>query len=548
MGSPGGRLRPDQGRRVLLPALLLGVFLVPASVPAYRFYVNGQTDWRVAGAEYAARWAAGVWGQGEELVWQVAPQSGFDVMFDSPEGALPYVERALAAWSELPTADIAWRLDGVGDPIDEPTARRDGRNTILVHPLETSGASGVARIWQKRSADDGPWEIFGCDVVMNGSLWAEIPEDVTEEDREAYRESRRERSVNLFVHEFGHCLGLAHAGALSTARRFEPVPHGYRAIHPRDPAMSYGYDQAEPEGLSADDVIGASLLRPAAGWLETAGSISGTLKLAGTGEPAPYAQVWALPVADPLPGRIGAFGDGDGEFVIEGLPAGDYALWAQPILEQGAHGGLIAQDPPLDLDDSVAGGLVRVGAGQTQGDLEIPLRRGRTVRAPPGVFREETDRAPATSIVGRPGSPCSGTSIRAESPYPADGPAWFSYHASSLRYDRWRATVVTMEWSPPAQNVILDWAGSYRNWWWSRSDNTVKLYEEELSELAASSPVLDISIAGWRIERRGSAVRHTMEIAWPESAAASLRFRSADGACHGEPVVVCHVSGCEIHP
>lgn len=540
------RGRPDPGRTILLAAVMLGSLFAPASTRAYRFYVDGRPDSRVAGAEYATRWAADVWGPGEELGWQVAPQSDFDVMFDSPEGALPYVERALAAWSDLPTADIRWQLDGVGDAVDEATARRDGRDTIYLDPLGDMGPAGVARIWFERSGADAVWEILGCDVVLNSDLWAEIPEEIDPEDVDTYRESRREGSVSLFVHEFGHCLGLAHAAALSTSNRFERLQHEFRFVHPRDPAMSYGYNQRTPEGLSADDVIGASLLRPATGLRGATGGISGTLQLAGTGEPAPYVHVWALPVGDPLRGRIGAFSDGDGEFVIEGLPAGDYALWAQPILQQGAHPRLIAKDPPLDLDDSVFGGLVRVEAGQTRGDLEIPLQRGRTVRAPPGVFRAEGDRVPTTSIVGRRLSPCSGLALRAESPYPADGPAWSTYHSPSLRYDRWRATTVMMDWSGGAENVVLDWAGTYRNWWWSWSEDTVKLYEEELSGLDASSPILDISIADWRIERTGSAVRHTIELAWPESAEASLRFRSADGACRGEPVVVCDRSGCGI--
>ena len=551
MGIP--RIRPrwpgrlNAGRIIPLAALLLGVFLAPASTPAYRFAPDGRADSRVPGSEFAKRWAADVWGPGEELVWQVAPQSDFEVLFDSPEGVLPYVERALAAWSELSTADIAWRLDGVGDAIDTEAARSDGRNTILIEPLE--GASGVAWVWSDRSDVGGPWEIRGCDVVMSQDGWAEIPEYVTEENREPYRETRREWSTFLLAHEFGHCLGLAHAGALSTVRRFKPVENGLRAIHPLDPAMSYGhYNLAEPERLSPDDVTGASLLRPAAGWLETTGSISGTLRLAGTGEPAPYAQVWALPVADPLPSRIGAFGDGDGEFVIEGLPAGDYALWAQPMSRRGAHPALISEDPPLDLDDSVFGGLVRVAAGQTQGDLEISLHRGRTVRAPPGAFREATDRAPATSIVGRPGFPCPGTSVRAEPPYPADGPAWFTQHSLWLRYDRWRATTMTVEWSSGARAGVLDWAGTYRNWSWSQSDDTVSLYGDERSGLYAESPVLDVNIADWRIERRGSAVRHTIEIAWPETAEARLRFRSVDGACRDEPMVICDRSGCGTSP
>ena len=544
--TQSGRSHHDSARRTLILAVAFGVSLVPASTRAYRFFVDGRTDWETAGSEYASRWVADVWGPGEELVWQVVPQSDFKVLFDSPEGVLPYVERALVAWSDLPTADISWRVDGVGDAVDENAARRDGRNTISIHLLAENGGSGWARLWFDRSAPDGVEEIFGCDVVMSPLRWAEIPEEIAPEDLEAYRESRRERSVNLFVHEFGHCLGLAHAAALSTDPRFKRIQSGWELVHPRDPAMSYGLDQEEPDGLSADDVIGASLLRPAARWPATTGSISGYLQQGGTGAPAPYAHVWALPVDDPVRDRIGVFSDGDGKFLVEGLQPGDYALWVQPILKQGAHPRLISGDPPLDLNDSVFGGLLHVEAGGTRGDLLIPMHRARTARPPPGAILPKGDPVPATSIVGHWNTPCSGIRILAEAPYPADAPAWFTDHSSRLRYDRWLATRMTMEWSPTSESVILDWAGSYRNWWWSREDETAKLFEEELAGLGARSPVLDISIADWHIKRVGAVVRHTIEMAWPESTEASLRFRSEGGACDGEPLVVCDLSGCEL--
>ena len=41
-------------------------------------------------------------------------------------------------------------------------------------------------------------------------------------------------------------------------------------------------------------------------------------------------------------------------------------------------------------------------------------------------------------------------------------------------------------------------------------------------------------------------MRHTMEIAWPETTEARLRFRSENGACDGEPTVVCSLAGCGI--
>ena len=303
--------------------------------------------------------------------------------------------------------------------------------------------------------------------------------------------------------------------------------------------MSYGFDQEDPDGLAADDVVGASLLRPARGWQRATGSLSGSIRR--DGEPAPYAHVWALPMdGDPLRDRVGAFSDGQGAFVIEGLRPGDYALWAQPISRQRAHPSLIVGGPLTDFDDMLSVLPIRVQAGQATGDLELAMWRGRTVRPPP----DENGTTPATEtplpITRDWGNPCSGIRIRGEPPYPADAPLWFARYDSRFRRERWFATRMTLERSPEAGNTVIDWAGPYRNWRWNRGKERADFYE------AGTSPTLDISISDWRIENTGSVVRLVMDIAWPETTEARLRFRSEDGACEGEPMVVCSLAGCGI--
>ena len=537
------RSRRSPGRAVTrwMTALvvILGACLALRVAHAYQLDpgVRGQLA-SVAGN--AVRWSPEVWDSGQTLVFEVARDAGFEVLFDSPEGLLPYVERALAFWSDIPTADISWRVDGVGDEIDEGNYWYDGRNTILLNSDgEDRGAGEIDHM--KEVA--GEWRRFECDVVLGGGF-AKIPDDVDPEGLDDYRESEREGTVWLLVHELGHCLGLAHSATLSTVGRWTVMD---MLVHPGDPAMSYGYIpiyKGEP-GLEADDVVGASLLRPAPGWQGTTGSVSGSLHIAG--EPVSYASVWALPVGGtPLQDRIGAFSNGDGEFLIEGLPPGEYGLWAQSIVTPGAHPGLMEAGAPTDLEDAVLGGLVRVEAGQTSGDLEVSMHRGRISRPPPRTTLAKQEAGTPISITGRSGSPCSGVQIQAERPYPADGPLWFSLLDGFLRGDRWFGTTLTVEWSPESKNTLFDWNGPYRDWmwaWWEEEERAVPLRHTPAS---INSPKLDISISDWRIERTGSAVRHSIEIAWPESTEASLRFRSEDDACDGEPLVVCELSGCEL--
>ena len=478
-------------------------------------------------AEHALRWSPGVWGPGDTLVFVVAPDPDFEVLFDSPEGVIPYFERALAAWSDIPTADIELRVDGVAEG-------NQILPTLYANP-EDGGHSG-ARRWDRFHS--GMWERFSCDIGLNSWYARPIPDDIEPEEVEDWREGQRERVVATLVHDVGHCIGLEDAGALSSVHRWV-WDSEWVQIHPRDPAMSRGRGQESPDQLAADDVAGASLLRPAPGFLIATGTISGTLNL--DGEPALYAQVWALPVgSDPLRDRIGVFSDHKGVFRIEGLEPGEYALWVQP--QHFWHWGM-AEDSPRDLDETILGRPVYVRAGRNTRGIEIPVRQGRVPRPRPDAFVIKPDSPAPASIVGSWGNPCSGVRVRAEErPYLADGPD--ARPERRIGDARWYTTALTLEWSGAREDVIVDWAGPYRDWDWDSGEETW----EPFGWWEGSD--LDVNIADWRIRgnRSGQAV-HTAEIAWPETAEVRLRFRSPEGdSCDGEPMVVCSVDGCGLVP
>jgi len=482
----------------------------------------------VAAAD-AVRWSPAVWGPGQTLVFEVAPDPDFEVLFDSPEGVIPYFERALAAWSDIPTADIRLRVDGVAE---------GNRNLskLFANP-EDGGHWWGAQAWDRFYS--GKWERFLCDIGLS-PWYASIPDDLDPEELDEFREARRERAVARLVHEVGHCIGLEHAGALSPTHRWVWDAPDWVLIHPRDPAMSVGHGPESPDELSADDIAGAALLRPASSFRGTTGTIAGTLDL--DGEPAPHVQVWALPLAgDPLRDRIGAFSDREGAFLIEGLEPGGYALWAQPLHEYGAHPWRMRDVSPLDLDETVLGRAVWVSARRTSGPIAIPLRQGRVPRPRPDGDVAPQDAESPTSITGSWGSPCTGIRIRAgEEPFLADGPD--ARTIPRIGNARWYATTLTVEWSAESQ-VILDWAGPYRDWQWDSGDEAWEFFGWW------QGSKLDVAIADWQIERNVSGpTTHTAEIAWPENAEVRLRFRSTDDSCDGEPMVVCTVDGCGLSP
>lgn len=544
--SAGG---PGVGTLLLATAslALLGAALLPAPVGAYRFFDAGGEDeplgsWRLLGAEGALRWSPEVWGPGNALAWEVAPDSDFESLFGSPAGVLPHLREALSSWADLPSADILWTA-AVGDSEDWENAKdfvvRDGRNTFSIDA--DSGAGGYAQLWSRRRPPDpfgNTWHLVECDFTLGS--WAAEAADPGDLERDLAL------TVRVIVHELGHCIGLAHSGALSTLGRMRQPLFGSRRQrteleHPRDPAMSYGYSQADPAAVPADDAIGASLLRPAPGWSAGTASVSGKLHL--DGDPAPYAQVWAVPTdsEDGLVQRVGAFSNEEGRFLIEGLPPGNYLLWAHPIIERNAHGVLLANGAPLDLDDTVVTGPIRLLPGQDTGGVEIPMRIGRASRPTPD---EPRGTAIALNPIPATGArPCTGVRVRAERPYPADGPHATADPTLFLGGDAWYAGSLVLEISAEASDVVFDWDGLYRSWrvpgWRRRAIHVAQPRE--------GAPYFDLSIPSWRVGTDGSTVRHSIDLAWPESAEARLRFRSASGRCGSDPeeaTVICRRDGC----
>ena len=124
------------------------------------------------------------------------------------------------------------------------------------------------------------------------------------------------------VHEFGHALGLQHtltSGVMSTA-------------------LTRATTKGAP--LAADDIAGISLLYPARGYLAATGSITGQVTLSGAG--VNLASVVALSTK----GRaISGMSNPDGTYRIDGVPPGQYYVYAHPL-------------PPAAAGQSQAAGIV----------------------------------------------------------------------------------------------------------------------------------------------------------------------------------------------
>ena len=366
------RLTGSVGRRPRRQWVWTGILVwVAVALPGpeasgYRFFEAVRDDPYPPPAAGAERWDEAVWAPGEVLTWVVADDPGWTSSwtdasgatrqppFGSPADVVPFVRTALEAWSDIGTADIRWEVSGVDSSLDTADGG-DGRPTIFVDSEAERGS--YAGRTSKRI--DGEWRTVDCDVPLAPFAAAAIAQDPW--------------WTFVLIHEFGHCLGLAHAGAYP--RINEDRGQDLRGSFGIDPLMSYGTFTGDLVHLALDDRVGASLLRPALTWELSRGAIAGSVT---SGEdPAAFVQVFANRVSGGVAsGAVGSFTNEEGAFVIEGLEPGQYLLWAGPLNVLLAHGGLLPQ-AELDVAEQALLVPVRVTRGAVADGVEISLRASR---------------------------------------------------------------------------------------------------------------------------------------------------------------------------
>ena len=368
MAGEPGRLPAGPITRGIRTGFLAGMAIAFAGTeaPGYRFYdYNGEGA--ISSSSAAVFWSESVWAPGETLTWVVADDPGWTASWTdssgagrppplgSPEEVVPVIRTALEAWSEIPSADIRWEVSGV-DPTLDTAEWGDGRPTIFVDPDAERGS--YAGIWFDRSAG-GEWELVDCEVPLAPFAAAAVNDDPW--------------WTYVLIHEFGHCLGLDHAGAYPRINEGRELD--LRGVFGKDPLMSYGDFYGDIVRLAPDDRTGASLLRPAPDWRAATGGLAGVV-MAGDG-PAPFVQVFATRVSGgAAAGSVGGFTNEEGEFVIEGLDPGRYLLWAGPLNVLLAHGELLARGALLDAREHALLLPATVVRGAVTDGIEVRLQGG----------------------------------------------------------------------------------------------------------------------------------------------------------------------------
>ena len=147
---------------------------------------------------------------------------------------------------------------------------------------------------------------------------------------------------------------------------------------------------------------------------------------------------------------------------------------------------------------------------------------------PPGGVRTQLGPNLEVRIADVGASPCAGVQVVAT-------------RIESLETARnYRRTRLELTQGTEAGAVWFDWGGPYLDGEYCEDDDCRMSWEEN------RFPILEVNLVEWRMESSPGGTSDVLDIEWHDSNTLRFGFRSADGACEGEPTVACAAAGCEL--
>ena len=147
---------------------------------------------------------------------------------------------------------------------------------------------------------------------------------------------------------------------------------------------------------------------------------------------------------------------------------------------------------------------------------------------PPGGIRAELGPNLEVRIADAGVSPCAGVQVVA-TPIESLGTA-----------SRYRRTTLELTQGTGAGAVGFEWGGPYLHDDYCDDEECRTFWEEN------RFPILEVNLVEWRTESSAGGTSDLLDIEWNDSTTVRFGFRSADGACAGDPTVACTSAGCEV--